>query len=218
MLLFDIPRGTTLESLVLEVAPAAHRKLVPATAGSDTLACGVHFVGGGGARSRSFTVHVAGATMRAREQPEHANVDMWIAIDVGTAQIFLDDVLGPGRWLPKFVPPTDLKLMSDPRAFKLLKLAQGKIELALRDFPGAPPGPGRRVSLWVCVGPQARKPVLLEKPDVTLETTCATYERVLAGAMPPEEILTSGDVTIRGKRFVAMQFALALTPLYPKKR
>jgi hypothetical protein len=215
MLLFDIPRGTTLESLVLEVAPAAHGKLVPATVGLDALSCGVHFIGGGGARSRSFTVRVTGPTMRAREEPEQSDVDMWIAIDAGTAQIFLDDVLGAGRWLPKFVPPTDLKLMSDPRAFKLLKLAQGKLELALVDFAGAP---GRRASLWVCVGPQARKPVRLEKADVTIETTCAVYERVLAGSMPPDELLASGDVTLRGKRLVAMQFALAMTPLYPKKR
>jgi hypothetical protein len=206
MLGFDVPQGTTLESLVTEVLPAAHAKLVPPQPGSERLRVALHFFKG-----PSYTLAIAGARMTVTEGASR-DVDLWIGSPVETARVFVADLAGPKRWAPKFAPPTDVKLLSDPRAYKLVKMVSGTIELAVTDLPEV-----GRASLWICLGPQAKKPAYPEDADVTIETRTATYEKMLAGSLGPEDALADGDVKITGKRLVAMQLALALAPLYPKR-
>jgi hypothetical protein len=38
---------------------------------------------------------------------------------------------------------------------------------------------------------------------------------MLDGALPPQDALVDGDVTVRGDRLLALQLALAVAPFYP---
>lgn len=207
-MLIEIPPGTTLESLVTDAVPAAHQKLVPASAGSDRFGVGLHFFGG-----PKYTLEIAGATLTVREGAD-ADVDLWLGADATVARAFVADLSGDKRFAPTFTPPGDVAMISDPRVFRRIKMVTGKLELALVDFPG---DGGPRASLWVCLGAPAKKPAFPEDADVTIETHTATFERMLRGALGPEDALADGDVKVSGKRLVAMQLALALAPLYPKR-
>ena len=66
----------------------------------------------------------------------------------------------------------------------------------------------------LAVGAPARK--IDPDPDVTIEVSLATVERILDGKLGPEEALADGDVRVTGKRLVAGQLAFALAPLFPK--
>ncbi|MGC4079458.1 MAG: SCP2 sterol-binding domain-containing protein [Rubrivivax sp.] len=102
--------------------------------------------------------------------------------------------------------------MSDPRILKRVKMVTGTIELAMRDFDD---GTGaRRASLVVSVGAPAKK--VEPDPDVVVETSMTTYMRLLGAQMGPEDALSDGDVKVTGKRLVAMQFAFAVAPLFPR--
>ncbi len=208
MLPFEIPPGTTLDALVTTVIPEAHARLVPASAGKEPFACVVELE-----PDLSWLVTLDGQKMTARAGSEK-NVDARIRSRRAWAEAFLADWTGEGKLVPKGPPPEGAILISDPRALKRLRMVTGVVELALRDFDadGEPP---RRVSMTVAVGGPARK--VEPDPDVVIETGSATYLRVLSGELAPEDALADGDVTVTGKRLVAMQFALALSALVPKK-
>jgi putative sterol carrier protein len=204
MLPFEIPAGTTIETLVTEVVPAAHARLVPASAGREPFTCAVEI------DRDSYVVSLDGQAMKVRKG-EEKNVDARLRFRRRDAQAFLDDWTGPQRFVPKITPPTDLAFFSDPRILKRLKLATGAIELSLRDFEEG--GEKRRVTLSVALGAPAKK--IEPTPDVVIETSLETYLKLLSGKLGPEEALADGDVTVNGKRFVAMQLAFAIAPLFP---
>jgi putative sterol carrier protein len=206
MLPFEIPRGTTLEKLVTDVVPAAHGRLVPASAGREPLTCAFELEG-----LKSWVVGLEGTTMRVREGDERAP-DIRIRARAKDAQAFLDDWTGPQRFVPKVKPNADLVLMSDPRILKRVKMVTGAIELAIRDFDDG--GGARRVALMVAVGAPAKKRD--PEPDVVVETSMSTYLRLLSAKIGPEDALADGDVSVTGKRLVAMQFAFAVAPLFPR--
>lgn len=204
MLPFEIPKGTTIEALVTEVVPAAHAKLVPSSAGREPFTCAVEI------DSESYVATLDGPSMKVRKG-EEKNVDARLRFKKRDAQAFLDDWTGPQRFVPKMKPPTDLAFFSDPRILKRLKLATGAIELSLRDFEED--GEKRRITLSVALGAPAKK--VDPEPDVVIETSQVTYLKLLSGNLGPEEALADGDVTVNGKRFVAMQLAFAIAPLFP---
>jgi putative sterol carrier protein len=207
MLPFEIPKGTTLRSLVEEVVPAAHARLVPQSAGREPFTVAVEIEGSGGG---SWVLTIDGAKMTVRAG-EEKNVDARVRVRAADAQDFLDDWTGAQRTVPKMMPQGDLVLVGDPRILKRVKMVQGAIELAIRDFSLT--GDTRRVALSLALGGMAKK--VEPDPDVVIETSMQTYLRLLDAKLGPEEALADGDVTVRGKRLVAMQLAFAIAPLFP---
>lgn len=205
MLPFEIPDGTTVETLLTQVVPAAHARLVPSSAGREPFRAAIE-IGG----LASFVVSLDGPSMTVAKG-EEKNVDARLRFHARDAEAFLADWTGEKRLVPKAKPPGDLLLLSDPRILKRLKLATGAIELALRDFDGD--GGPRRASISVALGATAKKAD--PDPDAVIETSMKTYLRLLSGGLGPEEALADGDVTVKGKRFVAMQLAFAVAPLFP---
>jgi len=207
-----IPAGTTLRSLVTEVLPAAHAALVPAGAPADVFRAVIAVDGG-----ESFTVEIRGAKMDVREgeREQKKLVDFWITFDEDVAERFLEDWSGPQRFAPKFVPPGDVKAPTDPRLLKRLAMVSGKVELALDDFP-MDEGP-RRIAMTLASGAAAKRTIDRDDPDVVVEATSDAFLRLLAGSMTPEEAIAESHVAVRGKRLVAMQFALALAPFFPAR-
>ncbi len=204
--MFVLPPGTTLRSLVEEVVPEMHRTLVPKTeAGRYTVSVTLAQRGAGDA----FELAVNGAEVKASRGAGGGDVALWV--DATIAQAFLDDWAGIGRFRPKFVPKAGPTAPTDPRLLKRVAMVSGVFELALTDFEHA--GRKTRAAIRIALGAAGKKPLDEDtKVDVTLETTVATYERLLAGDVPPEEALDHPDVAVRGKRFIAMQAALALAP------
>jgi SCP-2 sterol transfer family len=209
MLPFEIPPGTTLASLVEEVVPAAHARLVPQSAGRVPFRCAFEL---DGLRNGAWVIHLDGAAMRVERGEERA-VDVRFRAHAEVAQAFLDDWTGPQRFVPK-APKKDIVLFSDPRLLTRVKMATGVLELALRDFPGNGGGAPRRVTLSIAVGAPAKK--VEPDPDVVVETSLATYLRMLAGEIGPEDALADGDVKVTGKRLVAAQLAFAVGPFFPR--
>jgi hypothetical protein len=207
MLPFDIPPDTTAESLVTELAPAAHAQLVPASAARDPYAVAVRIEGSG-----AWTVRIRGRDMSV-EPGEADRPTLWMHATLATVERFLEDARGPRRLLPapSAIPATGLVSLSDPRVLKRVAMASGRIELAARDTDGT------RLALVFGFGDAARRGIDPEDPDVVVEADMAVIERVLAGTLGPEEALADGGVRLRGNRFLAMQLALAVAPFYPAR-
>jgi hypothetical protein len=217
MLPIEIPEGTTIESLVTEVVPALHARMVapaPAGAPADAFVVAVRIEGAG-----DWTVRIRGSVMTVEEGLEEGGKKggagqptLWMHTTDRAVERFLDDATGPRRFLPKFVPAGGVTTMSDPRVVKRVAMASGRIELAVHDEDGS------RLAVAFGFGHAARKPIDPEGADVIVETHLATLERVLRGDLGPEEALADGDVTVRGNRFLALQLALAVAPFYPPRR
>jgi putative sterol carrier protein len=207
MLPFDVPPGTTLESLFTEVIPRAHALMVPAgqQPGPGDRFVAVHSVRGW----KTFTFEIRGGRLDVREG-HAAQPDFWIHVERDAIQTFLDDWMGDKRLLPKSMPK-DLVGITDPRVLKRLALVSGKAELALSNLGG------KRVSMTVACGAAAKKPIESDDPDVVLEADAATFLRLVEGTLPPEDAIADGAVVVRGKRMLAMQLAFAFAPFYPKR-
>jgi hypothetical protein len=208
MLPFEIPPGTTLESLITDVVPAAHAKLVPASEGRVPFVCALELEGVG-----RWIVTLDGTKMSVRSGEEKAP-DARICMRGEDAQAFLDDYMGPRRFVPKQKrPPTGVQMLSDPRVLKRIKMVSAAIELACADFDDGKGGSSRRLVLSAALGAPAKK--VEPDPDVTIEVSMKTYLRLIDAGGAPEEALADGDVSVKGKRLLAMQVAFAIGPLFP---
>jgi hypothetical protein len=200
---FEVPAGTTLDTLFREVLPKAHAQMVPPGAPRDRFVV-VQKVEG----FETFTLEIAGPDMKVRtggtDEP-----DFWILVARANVELFLDDWLGPKKLVPKRVPK-DFVSLSDPRILKRLALISAKAELALADVGG------RRVSLAAASGNAAKKEIEADDPDVVLEAGADTFIKLVEGSLPPEDAIADGAVLVRGKRLLAVQLALAFAPFYPK--
>jgi len=206
MLPIEIPPGTTVETLVTEVVPALHARMVPADAPTDAFTVAVRIDGRG-----DWVVRIRGREMTV-EEGETERPTLWVHTTERAVEVFLEDAMGPKRFLPRFAPSGGVATMSDPRVVKRVAMASGRIELAMADFEG------ERLAIVFGFGAATRKPIDPDDAEVAIEARFATVERVLSGELGPEEALADGDVKVRGNRFLAMQLALAVAPFYPAKR
>jgi len=207
----EIPPGTTVESLLTEVLPALHERLVSDSAPADPLAVVVRVEGRGG-----WTVHIRGRHMRV-EEGEVPRPTLWVHTTGLAVQRLLDDALGPRRFLPDVdatlarVPDGGVLLLSDPRLVKRVAMVSGRVELVLTDDDGA------RLSVVLGLGDAARRPIDPERPQCVAEGARSVLERALRGELAPEEAITGGAVRVRGNRLLVLQLALAVAPFYPRR-
>jgi putative sterol carrier protein len=206
MLPIEIPEGTTVESLVTEVAPALHARMVGADAPADVFTVAVRIEGRG-----DWAVRIRGREMKV-EPGEPSRPTLWMHTTELAVERFLEDALGPKRLMPRFAPAGGVTTMSDPRVLKRVAMASGRIELAVEDEDG------ERLAIAFGFGSAAHKGIDPEDADVVVETRLVTLERVMRGELGPEDALADGDVKVRGNRFLAMQLALAVAPFYPARR
>jgi hypothetical protein len=213
MLPIEIPPGTTVESLVTDVVPALHARLVAPVAREvpqDPFVVALRVEGVG-----AWTVTIRGAVMTV-EDGAAARPTMWMWTTGGAIEWFLEDALGPKRLFPRVAPPAGgALLLSDPRIVKRVAMASGRVELALRPGRGAPGPDDERLSIVLGFGDATKRAIDPEDADTSIEASLPTVERILRGELGPEDALADGDVSIRGNRFLAMQLALSLAPLYP---
>jgi hypothetical protein len=203
MLPLEIPAGTTIESLVRRVVPELHARLVPDEAPGDPFTVAVRIEPAG-----SWTVVIRGRAMIV-EDGEPDRPTLWMYTTARAVERFIEDATGPRRFVPKFRPSGGVTLLSDPRVVKRVAMASGRVEMALRDVDD------ERLAIVVGFGAAAKKPIDPEDADVVVEVGSSTAERVLAGALAPEQALADGDVKVRGNRLLAVQLALAVAPFYP---
>ena len=205
----EIPKDTTLESLVEIVIPAIHAQLVPANAPTEAFSVAVRVDDG-----KSWTVHIRGRDMRA-VPGESERPTLWLFTTARAVERFLEDATGPRRFAPKVEPvggPNGAAVLSDPRIVRRVAMADGRVELALRDDDG------ERLTVVIGFGGAARKRIDPDDAEVVIETDTVTLDRVLAGSLAPEDALLDGNVLVRGNRLLALQLALAMAPFYPAKR
>jgi hypothetical protein len=205
MLPLDIPPDATIESLITELVPSLHAQLVADDAPSEPYVIAVRVEGRG-----AWAVRIRGREMTVAEgEPDRPT--LWMHVTETSVERFLDDARGPRRLLPREAPPGGLISMSDPRVVKRVAMASGRIELAVRDVDGT------RIAMVFGFGDAARRGIDPEDPDAVVEADMATVERVLSGALGPEEALADGGVRVRGNRLLALQLALAVAPFYPAR-
>jgi hypothetical protein len=206
MLPLDVPPNTTVESLVTDVIPELHERLVVDGGPTDVFTIAIRIDGRG-----SWTARIRGREMQVQEG-EAERPTLWMYTTERMAERFLADALGPKRLLPKppgGKPESGVLTMSDPRVIQRLALANGRIELAVVDEVG------ERIAVVFGFGDAARRPIAPEAPDTVAEAPFATLEAILCGEQGPEEALSNSDVTVRGSRLLALQLALAVAPFYP---
>ncbi len=197
---FEIAPGTTIEQLLNDVLPKAHAKLVSATeVGSFKVAVKV-------TPGPTYLLSIDKNRLSVRE--ESAKTGIWVHLDEKAVVFFLDDMATTKRFLPKFVPEGGFTMLTDPKVLKRVSLVNGKIEIKLVDSPIG------TISLFVAAGAKAKEGLFADDPDATLEVHMPTVENILSGKVGPEAALSDGSVGIKGRRLVAMQFALAIAPYF----
>ena len=205
MLPLEIPAGTTVESLVREVVPELHGRLVPDGVPGDAFTVSVRVEGTG-----SYTVRIRGREMHVDRGETESRPTLWFFTTSRAVERFLEDALGPRRFLPQSSQQgLAVAIISDPRIVKRVAMASGRIELALTDVDG------ERLAIVLGFGDATRRRIDPEDADVVVEAEMMTLQRILDGRLLPEDALGDGDVKVRGNRFLAMQLALAVAPFYP---
>jgi hypothetical protein len=205
----SVPAGTTPRSFLTALLPAEHARLVPSRAGRARVL--VHL------GDDRFLLSADGDRLNVSEFTDplpptdaaEAPADVLVSFDEPTVRRFLEDWSGPRRWLPRF-EPREVALLTDARLLRRLAMVMGRIELAIDDFEGS------RAAVTLAAGSRAIKNLDAD-PDVSVELSMDTFERLLAGTLGPDEAIADRHVTVRGKTLVAMQFALALVPFFPPK-
>ncbi|MDP9037503.1 MAG: hypothetical protein M3O50_22125 [Myxococcota bacterium] len=200
-----IPVGTTVQTLVTEVVPEVHARLVEEGGPDEELAIAVRIDGSG-----SWTLRIRRNVMTV-DEGEDQRVSMWLYATTRDVERFLEDALGPGRLGSKTLQRGGVSTVTDPRVIKRLALASGRIELAVHDESD------ERIAMVLGFGGAARRPIDPVAPDAVVEAQIATVERVLRGQIAPDEALGSGAVTVRGSRLLPMQLALAMAPFWKFK-
>ena len=66
----------------------------------------------------------------------------------------------------------------------------------------------------LAAGPDAS---LYDDPEASIRIRLPAFQQILAGKIGPDEAIADGHVTLKGKKLVAMQFALALVPYFPPR-
>ncbi len=200
MLPFEVAPGTTIEQLLSDVLPKAHAKLVaPTEVGTFEVAVKV-------TPGTTYVLSVDQNKLCARESS--AKTAIWIHLEERAVVFFLDDMATTKRFVPKFVPEGGFTMLTDPRVLRRLAMVSGKIEIKLADSPIG------TISLFIASGAKAKEGIFVDDPDATLEIHMPTVEKILSGEVGPEAALSDGSVGIKGKRLVAMQFALAVAPYF----
>jgi len=205
MLPLDLPPDTTLESLVTDAIPALHARLVGAGGPADGFTVALRVDG-----RASWTMRIRGREMRV-DEGEEPRPTIWMYTTEEMAERFLEDALGSKRLVPKAAAGSGVVMLSDPRIVQRVAMANGKIELVVIEEDG------RRLSAIFGFGSATRRPIDPDKPDTVVEVPLAALHSVVSGGRAPEDVLSSGDVTVRGSRLLAMQLALAVAPFYPKR-
>ncbi len=205
MLPLHIPPGTTVQNLVTKLIPELHARLVDEAGPDEDLAIAVRVEGSG-----SWTLRIRRSRMTV-DEGEDQRVTMWLYTTTRDVERFLEDARGPGRLAPTTLHAGGVSTVTDPRIVKRLSLASGRLEVAVRDESG------ERIAMVLGFGGAARRPIDPVGPDAVVEAEIAAVERVLRGAIGPEEALITGAVTVRGNRFLPMQIALALAPFWTPK-
>jgi hypothetical protein len=205
MLPLDLPPDTTLESLVTDAIPALHARLVGAGGPTGGFTVALRIDG-----RASWTIRIRGREMLV-DEGEEPRPTLWMYTTEEIAERFLEDALGSKRLVPKPASANGVTLLSDPRLVQRVAMANGKIELVVIEEDGS------RLSATFGFGSATRRPIDPDKPDTVVEVPVATLHSVMSGGRTPEDVLSAGDVTVRGSRLLAMQLALAVAPFYPKR-
>ncbi|HEX7665934.1 MAG TPA: SCP2 sterol-binding domain-containing protein [Polyangiaceae bacterium] len=202
MLPFDVKLGTTPLELFTDVIPNAHRNLVPKLGDKDELVIAVRV--DGDRECDSLRAVIRGNDITVSEGSGPANVTL--LLEKNSLNAFLEDWATTRKWVPKF-SPKGAALLTDPRVLKRIAQVTGSIEMGLPDFPGGPAKLKAAAS-----GGKPGKVDFERDPDVKIEATNDLFEKMLAGAVLPEEALSQSLVKVEGKKMVALQFAFALAP------
>jgi hypothetical protein len=194
-----LPAGTTLRSFVEEVLPADHAASVPKDAGDARMCVSL-------GRGPSFALTVTGDRLAVRDTDRVEAAPLLVRVEEATAQAFLDDWMGPRRLAPSF-EPRGVACFTDPRLLRKVAAVKGVVSVTLDDL-----GDGRSATLLVASGPDAS---LYDDPDVSVRVSLPAYLQIVAGKIRPDEALAQDQVTVTGKKRIAMQFALVLVPYFP---
>lgn len=209
MLPFHAPAGTTPRDYLLTVVPEAHRSLVPASTAGKRWEIAIHVPG-----DLTVVYAIDGGTIEATESRD-ADAHLALTLEKDHVSMFLEDWAGPRKWAPKF-EPRGAALVTDPRVVSRVALVTGSVEATVPGLNGITPRlvisafGGKRKTL-------ERDELERKDCDVAVSLGGAVFESLLAGKMGPDDALSSGDVGIRGKKLVAMQYAFALAPFFPAK-
>ncbi|MFO0663357.1 MAG: SCP2 sterol-binding domain-containing protein [Polyangiaceae bacterium] len=193
-----------LRDFIVQDFPRIHSELVPQTA-QGSFVVRIELRGEG-----TFKLEVSGSKLTVSTQFV-PRPDAWVSLDAAAADAFFSAFLKSGKVLS--TPPV---LLTDPRLLKNLCMASAHLSFELRDFREAPDAPPRKFTAEAAVGTAAAKKVAGDAADVTVRAGERTLLALASAKMAPEDALSDGDVELTGKKFVAMQLALAFAPFFKK--
>jgi hypothetical protein len=208
---FDVPKGTSPQDFLLAVLPKWHARAVPKSESGAFLLL-VELVGDG-----AYTLQVRGPELEVQaigKAEPSTQPSARIQMQERDVRFFLGDWSHAGLFRPRFAPRLGATVPTDPRLLKRLLLVSGTFKLGLRDV--ATDDGIRTVDIVAVLGARASAAgSATARPDLSISTTAAFYLQLLGGKFAPEDALGHPEVTVIGKRMLAMQAAFALAPWLP---
>jgi hypothetical protein len=208
MFALTVEREDTLETLIDARLRAHHERSVRVHAAGQELSRAREWTIGMRIRRRfTRTVVIHGPKFSVADRTPDA-CDMWVSTDEASAAYFLADAKGERRLCGTPHPSMPIATPTDPRLLSRIASESAKVECALRMADGT------RLLLMFGCGKHAARGIDDFDPEVELEVPEAVFVAVSQGRTTPSGALEHPDLSIRGKKLVAVKLALALAPLF----
>jgi len=198
---FTIPENVTADDFFMNVLPREHARLTkqaPSPADAANAVVGIKLEGDGGGE---WTLDVRGADMEAK-QGKPSDPDIWMRQPISDWRDFMSDVSGSGEMVPAKAGAGPLVLTDSAVRMRLMSI-RGSVKFELTGFRGR--------DWWMVLGVRGGSP---DDADATISMTTEDYKALVARQIDPMSCYMQGKVRLGGNTNVAMQFGMALMPLF----
>ncbi len=176
---------------------------------SEPLRMRVALTGGEGEGGGIWMIEIAGASIqvaRVDRSPAGAGADpglLWMTQPVEDWRALMRDAATGGALMPKKAGPAAI-LVTDEATRRRLKPLSGATRFELTEFEGR--------TWWMMLGVGERDP--FDDPDATISMRADDYRALSGGKIDPMTCYMQGKVRISGDTNLAMQYGLAMLPLF----
>lgn len=198
----SIPRGVTPNQFFTEILPAEHARL---TSGNDTgpeSVTEVELLGDEGGR---WSFAVRGGKL-VETPPGDPPADLWIRQDAADWRAFMDEITGEGA-ADAGRAGTAALVMTDVGTRRRLLALKGAVKFELKGLGG------RDWNLTLGLRDASR-----EEPGATISMNVEDYRALLDGKLDPMQAFMQGKTRLSGDTNLAMQYGMALLPLFQASR
>ncbi|MCC7543001.1 MAG: SCP2 sterol-binding domain-containing protein [Deltaproteobacteria bacterium] len=198
----EIPAGVTPHLFFGEILPAEHARLTGGNDQGPESVTEVELLGDGGG---TWAFAVRGGKLMQTE-PGELPADLWIRQDAADWRAFMDEITGAGSASAGRAGTAAL-VMTDVGTRQRLLALKGSVRFELKGLGG------RDWNLTLGLRDASR-----DEPGATISMNVEDYRALLDGKLDPMQAFMQGKTRLSGDTNLAMQYGMALLPLFQPSR